>query len=110
MTVRLHPRARVELRQAVAWYEERRPGLGETLAAEVEHAVETIRAQPKAWPSWPAAPRARRYLLSRFPFALVYVVAGEALVIIALAHTSRPPDYWLDRLGEVVRGRPRRRR
>ena len=36
----------------------------------------------------------RRVLLERFPFKVVYVVRGRAVLVVAVAHTSRHPDYW----------------
>jgi hypothetical protein len=35
--------------------------------------------------------------MRRFPFQIIYRVPGEDVVIIAVAHTSRSPDYWSNR-------------
>jgi hypothetical protein len=35
--------------------------------------------------------------MRRFPFQIIYRVPGEDVVIIAVAHTSRSPDYWPNR-------------
>ena len=43
----LHSDARVELEDAVAFYEERREGLGVDFLAEVERAFERIQQNPK---------------------------------------------------------------
>ncbi len=32
-----------------------------------------------------------------FPFSLVYVVRGEILFVVAVAHQSRRPGYWRGR-------------
>jgi hypothetical protein len=42
IAVRFLPAAREELLAAVAYYEERQPGLGARLNTEVEHAVATM--------------------------------------------------------------------
>jgi hypothetical protein len=34
----------------------------------------------------------------RFPFALVYAVDKTEILIVAVAHTHRRPEYWHDRL------------
>jgi len=34
----------------------------------------------------------------RFPFLIVYAMLGDQLVVIAVAHTSRKPGYWRERL------------
>jgi hypothetical protein len=36
-------------------------------------------------------------LLDRFPFRMPYQIAGAVIVVLALAHTSRRPDYWARR-------------
>ena len=44
-------------------------------------------------------PRARRYLLSRFPYSIVYVVAvAGGITVAAVPHTKRKPGYWLRRV------------
>ena len=39
----------------------------------------------------------RRVLLSRFPYLVVYEIYNEEPCVLALAHASRRPDYWLER-------------
>jgi hypothetical protein len=36
--------------------------------------------------------------VGNFPFHLVYRLSGSVLRVIAVAHTSRRPGYWRDRL------------
>ena len=36
----------------------------------------------------------RTWPLKRFPYTLVYRVAGETITVIAVAHQSREPGYW----------------
>jgi hypothetical protein len=40
----------------------------------------------------------KRILLKRFPFSLVFVAAGGAMVVLAVAHHRRRPAYWRSRL------------
>lgn len=40
----------------------------------------------------------RRALLRRFPFSLIYAVETTAVVIVAVAHQSRRPGYWRNRV------------
>jgi hypothetical protein len=37
-------------------------------------------------------------LLRRFPFALIYRIDIVGLVVVAVAHTKRQPDYWRGRI------------
>jgi len=39
----------------------------------------------------------RRALVRRFPYGVFYVVEGQALLVLAVAHVRRQPAYWLAR-------------
>lgn len=95
-TVRFHGAARRELRKAVDRYDEQVPGLGDEFAAEIEHAASLIAAHPES--GSPHQLGTRRVQVRRFPYALVYTIRNEQLVILAVAHHRRRPEYWLRRL------------
>jgi len=42
--------------------------------------------------------QARRVLVRRFPFSIMYRLEGDEIVIYALAHHAREPGYWEPRL------------
>ena len=97
--VQFHHDARSELLCAARWYEKRRANLGTELRVEVERAVTAIASRPDTWPRFmPARPEMHRFLLPRFPFAILYALRDDHVLVVALAHTSRKPGYWLDRL------------
>ena len=54
MRLELHPEARAELRSAAVWYDERRPGLGDELIAEVSATLDRIGDAPESYPAWAA--------------------------------------------------------
>ena len=80
-----HP-ASAELTEAVRWYEGQRIGLGSEFFDAVTYAIELIRIRPEVGV---AAGRTRSWLLTRFPYRLVYRVREEDIYIVAIAHTSR---------------------
>jgi len=43
-------------------------------------------------------PEIRRFLFTRFPYSFVYGIDEETIVVIAVAHQRRKPDYWSDRI------------
>ena len=97
--VRFHSAARAEAEAAARWYEEREPGLGADFVTEVERVVDEILQTPATWPRCPEDSRARRLVLSRFPFSVVYVITPQRdVVVAAVAHTRRRPGYWTERL------------
>jgi plasmid stabilization system protein ParE len=98
--IRFHPGAATDLSSAGDWYEQQRPGLGADLAAEVGRALEAITERPTIWPLWPGLGEGtgvRRFLLARFPYAVGYLVEGDDIFVLAVAHLRRRPDFWLGR-------------
>lgn len=50
MMFSFHPEAETEFEEAINYYEECEPGLGEDFALEVASTIDRIIAHPKAWP------------------------------------------------------------
>lgn len=96
MTVRFLEIAEVELDQAVHWYAAQAPGLGDAFLIEVLSAADRIARFPEAW--HPLGEGVRRCRLSRFPYGLVYTVENDTILVLAVAHLHRRPDYWRARL------------
>lgn len=98
--VRFHRAASAEAEGALRWYNARVADLGNDFRAELEAAVERVVERPFMWPISQYDPRTRRHLLSRFPYAIVYVVGGNGDdTVAAVAHAKRRPDYWRNRIG-----------
>ena len=103
--VLFHPAAERDVSETVDWYEAASPGLGGAFLDELERALALVAESPGAWPTWPSWPGAdpmrqvRRFRLSRFPHAIAYRASGTAVLVIAVAHPSRAPRYWHDRVG-----------
>lgn len=98
--VRIEAAARDELAAAVEWYEEQRPGLGDELLDEVEASLQQISSAPLvnlAVPGCPPDSPARRVLIRRFPYSVVYLLTDAEIHVIAFAHAKRRPGYWRNR-------------
>jgi plasmid stabilization system protein ParE len=95
-TVRFHPAAAREAESAYGWYVARNSTAAHAFREELAHAVAAVVNNPLTWPRY--GPRARRYVLPRFPFGLVYRTRGGEVEIIAVAHGRRRPGYWRSRL------------
>jgi toxin ParE2 len=87
--------ARKELSEAITYYENQRQGLGFEFRDEVFAAVERIKKLPNAWRE--LSPNTRRHRIQRFPYGVIYAIDGNDLLIIAVAHAHRNPDYWRQR-------------
>lgn len=95
--IRVEDAAQSELRAVVAWYEEKQPGLGGEIFAEIEHSLELIERHPGLGASVPRVPAergTRRLPLRRFPYTVVYRELATEIQIVAFAHDSRKPGYW----------------
>lgn len=88
--------AREELLAEVAYYSQARSGLGERFAAAVEEATARALAFPQA--GSPAASGTRRVFIKEFPFSVIYRPENDGILVLALAHHARQPDYWRSRL------------
>jgi plasmid stabilization system protein ParE len=98
VTVRYLPRARGELREAIRYDEEQRPGLGAEFRDEYVAALERVRLFPES--GRVVSPRTRRCLLRRFSHALIFQPLPGEILVVAVAHLSRNPGYGSDRLQE----------
>jgi plasmid stabilization system protein ParE len=88
------PEAEDEVLEAFEWYENRRAGLGKEFAQAVDEIISRIIENPLAYQR--AYKETRRAVLSRFPFAVYYRLAGEDLVIQAV-HGRQHPSRWQSR-------------
>lgn len=95
MRIELHPRADAEFAAQVEYYEDEQPGLGQRFYREVIHCLDWIADNPEI-------PRLRthyrRVNLKVFPFYVAYVLEGDLVWVLAIAHGHRKPGYWMDRM------------
>ncbi len=96
MKVRLLASAVAELDEAVAWYAAQASGLDQRFIDNMRLARDRIAERPDAW--HPLGAGVRRYRLARFPYGVIYVVEAGEIVILAIAHLHRKPNYWRSRL------------
>ena len=96
MEIIFRPAAEIELREAFDWYETRVPGLGPEFMRCVDACVQMIRRQPEIFPA--THREVRQGILRRFPYAVLYLVSSERIVIISVFHSSRDPKIWKRRL------------
>jgi hypothetical protein len=59
-------------------------------------AVNRVAEFPGAWQLLGVG--VRRCRLNRFPYGLVYSHIGDGIIVLAVAHLNRKPEYWRARL------------
>jgi toxin ParE1/3/4 len=96
-SVEFHEAAATDYDIAFEWYLQRSPDAALRFTAEVERALTQISDAPQRWAAAPL--NTHRFLLRHFPFVLIYrETASGTIQILAVAHTSRRPNYWKDRI------------
>ena len=88
--------ARDELAEIKRFYNRQQQGLGETFLHEAESAARLIRERPLAWQV--EIEPVRRFIFDRFPYKMLYIAREDHVVVVAVAHQHRHPDYWVDRM------------
>jgi hypothetical protein len=88
--------ARRELRETVRYYNTQLPPLGEEFRDEAWETVRRIKELPEAW--HPLGGSIRRCQMRRFPYGIIYEPSEIEIVIIAIAHLHRKPEYWRSRV------------
>lgn len=91
MTIRFAEEAQREFLDAISHYEEARGGLGRRFKNEVDRCVLWIAEHPELYRLRPGG--YRRINLRVFPYYVPYIVRGQILWILAVAHGYRKPLY-----------------
>jgi plasmid stabilization system protein ParE len=82
--------------ESVAYYEAKEPGLGRRFRNEVVAVVDRIHRSPELPRLRPKG--YRRSNLRVFPHYIAYVIRGDAIWIVAIAHGYRRPEFWIGRV------------
>ncbi|MFA5920228.1 MAG: type II toxin-antitoxin system RelE/ParE family toxin [Methylococcaceae bacterium] len=88
--------AQTELDEAFNWYEAQQLNLGVQFLTEFDAAIRRIVTYPKSYAL--LGSDVRRCLIKRFPYGVLYGIDTDTIVIVAVAHLHRKPNYWIDRL------------
>ena len=95
MKYSFHFEAEIELNSYIDYYEEFKVGLGLEFANEVYKTIQGIINFPNAWQI--LTDDLRRSLTNRFPFGVIYYIKNDEIIILAVMHLRKKPDYFLKR-------------
>lgn len=99
MSYEFHPEALSEFQESAVFYESQQAGLGARFIAAVQSAVDRIVAAPQSCRVMEE--NVRRCLTRVFPYAVLYTVENDCIVIVAVMHCHREPGYWYHRAREA---------
>lgn len=93
---RFLPPSEAELLEEISYYSAIRAELGRKFEQAVADAVRKAVAHPEQ--GAPRSRNTRRWLVKGFPFGIIYRAREDEVLIVAVAHLRRKPDYWAGRL------------
>jgi len=93
---RLHPDAALEHEDQIAYYEERRAGLGRRYHLAMLRAIALASGNPHGF-KIVRPPNLRKVFLRGFPFAVIYREVESVVQVLAIAPHRRAPNYWIRR-------------
>jgi plasmid stabilization system protein ParE len=96
MKLQFLPEASAELCEAADYYESKQEGLGWRFRNEILETCHLILQQPLIWRERSGG--YRRLNCPVFPYYVAYFIRGDLILVAAVAHGHRRPNYWKDRL------------
>ena len=87
-----HPEALEEYEDAVKYYESHQSQLGNRFIASVQAALQSILESPAHWPVLELD--VRRRLTRVFPYAILYSIESDHVLVLAVMHCHQQPGYW----------------
>ena len=95
LKILFHPDIASEVKSSYDWYQEQADGLGDDFITELESAYEAVAELPQTWPRFQRG--FRRFLLTKFPFSVIYKETDSHIFVVAVMHNSRRTGYWIKR-------------
>jgi plasmid stabilization system protein ParE len=95
--IRFSRAARLELDEAIAWYEGKQPGQGSRLDNEVDSVLQIAAERPERFAK--VTMYVRKARLRKFHcYAIYFTVSSERIDVVAVYHGKRDPDALRNRL------------
>lgn len=102
MKIEFLPEADEEFREAARYYESEAAGVGLSFIAAVHKGVDEIVRFPLAAQTQKAG--IRKKVLRHFSYNIFYAIEADIIVIVAVAHQRKRPNYWRARLKPRLSG------
>ncbi len=100
MNLRILIEAEEEIEEARNYLNRQSRGLGRRFLDDLAARLAAIAADPLRYPKLETLPDDspfRRALLHVFRYAVVYEIIDDLAIVVAVAHCSREPNYWIRR-------------
>jgi toxin ParE1/3/4 len=87
--------AQADIRKAALFYKRQARHLGTEFTAEIERTLSLVAENPEI--GSPMRRGARKLLVRRFPYLVIYRVLPHHVLVLAVGHQRRHPEFWLRR-------------
>ena len=94
--LRILAQAQLEINEAFNWYFKRSPEAAGAFLTKIGAARKQIVSHPQLYPAY--TKNTRRRLLEKYPYSVVFQVKEDMILIVAVAHAKRRPNYWRGRM------------
>ncbi len=84
-----------EYQEAIEFYNLQSEGLGKIFEVEIDRIISILKNFPESFSKY--TKRTRKAVVNIFPYNIIYSVRNESIIITAIAHHHRKPDYWINR-------------
>lgn len=99
---RNHAQAAEEITNAISWFAQRDESSARRFIGAVNKAIESLLSTPERFGKYLFRTSCVRVF--GFDYVVVYRDIDYLIHVIAVAHTSRRPGYWKDRLRDIEEG------
>lgn len=99
MKIRILIEAEAEIQSARRYFNSHATALGSRFLDDLEETLQKIEANPYGFPKLETLPDSEPYqraIFKVFRYAVIYEILPDELLVIAVVHTSRKPNYWAE--------------
>ncbi len=85
----------IEFQEAIDFYNLQVKGLGDKFIIEIDRTISIIKKYPGSFTEY--TKHTRKAVVNVFPYNIVYSIHKNFILILAVAHQHRKPNYWVER-------------
>ncbi len=87
--------AYLEYQEAIEFYKLQSEGLEKRFIAEIDKTLSIISNYSESFSEF--TDNTRKAVVNIFPYNLIYSIIEKNIIIMAVAHQHRKPNYWINR-------------
>ena len=93
--IELSDEAENDFNKSYEYYAKESEKVADNFYKQVDNSLNKISKNPHAYPQ--AYKKVRKHVMKKFPFIIYYQIKQVVVRVIAVFHTSRNPEIWMER-------------